>query len=54
METLTRPPARPLKTLAMENCIGCHEQSKYVNGEGAGVMKTGTRHVSTDCTSCHH
>ncbi|MFI5341094.1 MAG: cytochrome c3 family protein [Candidatus Methylomirabilales bacterium] len=54
METLTRPPARPLKTLAMNNCIGCHEKSEYANGEGAGVVKTGSRHVSTDCTTCHH
>lgn len=54
METLTRPPARPLKTLAMNNCIGCHEQSDYANEKGAGVVKTGSRHVSTDCYTCHH
>ena len=53
METLERPPARALKTLAMDNCIGCHEKSQYANEKGAGVVRTEARHVSTDCYTCH-
>lgn len=29
METLTRPPAHALKKLAMQDCIGCHEQWQW-------------------------
>lgn len=54
METLDRPPARPLKTLTMDDCIACHEE------RARGVEKTAERGVvtaararSTDCNSCH-
>jgi len=53
METLDRPPARPLKTLAMNDCIGCHEQWEWPNEKGAGLVKTVARRVSTDCNACH-
>lgn len=53
METLERPPARALKTLAMTDCIGCHEKWEYPNEKGAGVVKTVARRVSTDCYACH-
>jgi hypothetical protein len=54
METLTRPPARPLRTLAMADCIGCHE-AWHVRVASATTSDTETtvRSVSTDCTSCH-
>jgi nitrate/TMAO reductase-like tetraheme cytochrome c subunit len=56
METLVKPPARPLKTLSMDDCIGCHQKA------GASVEKvaarargpaSGIRPLSTDCNSCH-
>ena len=53
METLTRPPARALKTLAMNDCIGCHQQWEWPNEKGAGVVKAVARRVSTDCATCH-
>jgi hypothetical protein len=53
METLERPPAHPLKTLAMTDCIGCHEKSSYSDEKGAGVARTVARRVSTDCYTCH-
>lgn len=60
METLTRPPARPLKTLAMNDCIGCHEQwrppmkSAGAAGHEAEPETPATpRRVSTDCNACH-
>ena len=53
METLERPPAHPLKTLAMTDCIGCHQKSSYSDEKGAGVARTVARRVSTDCYTCH-
>lgn len=54
METLTRPPARPLKTVRMDDCIACHEKR---NGEAAkttgGVAVASMRRAPTDCTGCH-
>ena len=54
METLDRPPARPLRTLAMNDCIACHEaQARRVEKTaGPGVVKT-ARALSTDCNTCH-
>jgi hypothetical protein len=52
MESLERPPARALKTLTMNDCIGCHE--KWEGPEkGAGVVTMAARRVSTDCNTCH-
>ena len=53
METLDRPPARALKTLTMNDCIGCHEQWEGPKEKGAGVVKIAARRVSTDCNACH-
>jgi len=50
METLERPPARPLRTLSMGDCIACHEKA------AAAVEKTAarrTRPLSVDCNACH-
>ncbi|MBI1958218.1 MAG: cytochrome c3 family protein [Candidatus Rokubacteria bacterium] len=55
METLTRPPARPLKTLAMDDCIGCHEKTAAppVDKAAAHAAASGARPRSTDCNACH-
>ena len=57
METLDRPPARALKTLAMNDCIGCHEQWKWPQetkeGRPGPVSLAGGRRISTDCNACH-
>ncbi len=54
METLVVPPPRPLKTLRMSDCIGCHERAtprvERVAAAGAG---TATRSILTDCNTCH-
>ena len=47
METLMKPPARPLRTLAMDDCIGCHEKAS------APAEKAAARPRSTDCNACH-
>ncbi len=57
METLTRPPATPLKTLAMNDCITCHEsREKALAAKAASTQPrdamTG-RSLLTDCTTCH-
>jgi hypothetical protein len=69
METLTRPPARPLKKLSMNDCIGCHQQWRWpkeatetkTRGVAAKpeerdrepVTAAAVRRVSTDCITCH-
>lgn len=56
METLTRPPARPLKKLTMDDCIGCHEQWQWPKEKEKGtepVKVAAARRVSTDCNACH-
>ena len=55
METLERPPARPLKMLAMGDCIACHLQSV------SNTPKTDMTHSAemrikrlvNDCDVCH-
>jgi len=37
MDTLTRPPTRPLRTLSMEACMDCHQE----------------RAIRNDCNDCH-
>ena len=56
METLDRPPPRPLKTLTMDDCIACHRQSKSAATREVKVMHPA--HVSSqrlvnDCNVCH-
>jgi cytochrome c556 len=53
METLARPPARALKTLTMNDCIGCHQQWQWPNEKGPAVEKAAARRVTTDCNACH-
>jgi hypothetical protein len=57
METLTRPPARPLKALRMDDCIGCHERWQWPTeapAPGAEPVRAAAgRKVSTDCNACH-
>lgn len=54
METLDRPPARPLKTLAMGDCIACHEKRAGGAERPAGpVAVVAARALSTDCNACH-
>jgi hypothetical protein len=57
MESLERPPARPLKTLRMADCIGCHEKwewTKLTNEKESEPSRVATvRRVSTDCITCH-
>jgi hypothetical protein len=56
METLDRPPAQPLKTLKMDDCIACHTKSK-----STGARKLNVAHPSNvpvqrfvnDCNVCH-
>ena len=45
--------ARALKALAMNDCIGCHQQWERPNEKGAGAVKAVPRRVSTDCAACH-
>ena len=57
MESLDEPPTRPLKSLAMNDCIGCHEKWERPNGasgkETEPMKVAAGRRVSTDCNSCH-
>ena len=53
METLDRPPPRPLKTLSMSDCIGCHERWEGPTRDGMMAVKRVGRRVSTDCITCH-
>ena len=57
METLDAPPTAPLKTLAMADCISCHEKSiPLPSGQdqqpGPPRVVAGRR-LSTDCAACH-
>lgn len=55
METLDRPPPRPLKTLAMDDCIGCHLKS--MSAARAANMTHATevriKRLVNDCNACH-
>jgi hypothetical protein len=63
METLSRPPTRPLKRLTMNDCIGCHEKWEWPketkDKEVVPVKVTvrapfkGWSRISTDCNACH-
>ena len=54
METLERPPERPLKTLTMSDCIRCHERWQWPEGMASQPVRVGARQgVSTDCNACH-
>lgn len=55
METLTRPPARPLKKLAMMDCIACHEERMAAknNEEAKAQPMKAVRNIAKDCLTCH-
>lgn len=57
METLEEPPRRPLKTLTMNDCIGCHEKWERPSETAAKGMEpvkaTKVERASTDCNACH-
>jgi hypothetical protein len=53
MESLDRPPAHPLKTLTMNDCIACHETSKRSGEKATGPVKVAARRASIDCNACH-
>jgi hypothetical protein len=53
METLTRPPARPLRALTMEQCIACHEERSGRAEKAADGGPAGRRPGPRDCTTCH-
>lgn len=53
METLDRPPPRPLRELSMDNCIACHERWEGPETEATKPVKMVKRPVSTDCNACH-
>ena len=55
METLERPPPRPLKTLAMGDCIECHLKSmsaaRVTNMTHSTEVRI--RRLVNDCNACH-
>lgn len=56
METLERPPARPLKKLVMDDCIACHEKWRWPEEpkkRREPVERAMLRQVSVDCNACH-
>ena len=56
METLERPAPRPLKTLAMQNCIGCHAERMWattVAGKSVQPSSLVAHRKSADCVMCH-
>jgi Cytochrome c7 and related cytochrome c len=56
METLTAPPPAPLKSLAMNDCIACHEsREKGVAAKATNVQAHAVtaRSLLTDCNRCH-
>ena len=54
METLDRPPARPLRTLTMNQCIACHEErQRRVEKVAEGGTVRAAQLRSTDCSTCH-
>jgi menaquinone reductase, multiheme cytochrome c subunit len=57
MEALTQPPATPLKTLTMNDCIACHESREKTVAAKATAAQTRDattgRSLLTDCITCH-
>lgn len=50
MASLDRPPARPLKTLSMAQCIACHESWQWPKD---APVEMASRRIPTDCAACH-
>ncbi|MBI4011451.1 MAG: cytochrome c3 family protein [Candidatus Rokubacteria bacterium] len=53
METLTRPPSRPLRALTMNDCIACHEARSAPVEKAAQRAALSARARLTDCNTCH-
>jgi len=56
METLDRPPPRPLKTLSMDDCIACHMKSRSAATPQIKVMYSApvsSKQLVNDCLVCH-
>jgi Cytochrome c7 and related cytochrome c/Class III cytochrome C family len=56
METLVRPAPRPLKTLAMQDCINCHAErmwTRTVAGKTVEPTKLAAHRMSANCIMCH-
>jgi nitrate/TMAO reductase-like tetraheme cytochrome c subunit len=56
METLTKPPTTPLKTLDMNGCIACHEsREKAVMAKSTTPQahRIAARSLLNDCNTCH-
>jgi len=56
METLDRPPPRPLKTLTMDECIACHLKAKSAGVRQVKVMHpahVSSKQLVNDCNVCH-
>lgn len=56
METLDRPPARALKELTMDDCIGCHAERRLAKGsekKKVQVTRLAAERRSADCIVCH-
>ena len=51
METLDRPPERPLKKLTMDDCIDCHAQRKEQNA--VQPTRVAAQRSASDCIVCH-
>jgi predicted CXXCH cytochrome family protein len=50
MASLDRPPARALKTLAMAQCTGCHDQWRWPKDTPKAIA---SRPIAGDCAACH-
>ena len=56
METLTKPPTTPLKTLDMDDCIACHESREKVlaaKTKAPQAHPIAARSLLNDCNTCH-
>ncbi|MBI4524458.1 MAG: cytochrome c3 family protein [Deltaproteobacteria bacterium] len=56
METLDRPPTRPLRKLTMDDCIDCHQKRELAKNKEEKVAhgtKVAGRPLSIDCNTCH-
>jgi hypothetical protein len=56
METLDRPPQRPLKTLSMDDCIACHTKAKANATRKINVAhpsNVSAQRLVNDCIVCH-
>ncbi len=56
METLDRPPPRPLKSLKMADCIDCHTQTKSFASAKVGALHPSAvsrQRLVNDCVTCH-